>query len=542
LAEQGDTLQAFSVKGGSILEVVIAKWWASIGDSPLNYRITFCGLRPNQLQPVMHAAEGLHRIDVSSGLKFEDLSPSIALKHQIHVLRPTEHKLVTLGSRDRLPEGRQIYELQLTYAFHIAKACDVTPGCPILSDVLYESEFESQLWMIFDCNKQLLVTGDAYPYKYTSKLEKGDYILRMHVRHEKREMLEKLSDKSLLLQHKLASSISMDVFPTYSAAVTGGKKFSSCTLQPGMSTAVYIPALPTDKLPKNGGSASMLTGTISYAKDEIGRKADVYPFKYILTDSHKRSKSEKSESKEKEKDKEQSKEEEFTEAVRDLKIVWVAKLEPGGAGRTLYEDLKKDHGDHLPLHVSRIQALDNDKDRLSHLQQIIEVADIIIAAVDQLSLLAYYGAKTDPRPDANKFKSTMDKQKAALLEALTKKGSALCDMRDMCPPSDGPGASGEGVTTSHTPSLEDIEAIFTTVQRFAEMTDSKVWQFSVKYYMTRQQFGRALKIVFKQFEDKPSQEQDDKLVTLFRKLGWQHCADMWESSAALRFPSSYHPF
>ena len=98
------------------------------------------------------------------------VSPEIKLKTCVQNYRPTEAKVVPLSSRDVIPDNRTIYELQLSYNFTISKATELTANFPLLSDVLYESEFESQLWMVYNSHKQLVHSGDAYPSKWNAKV------------------------------------------------------------------------------------------------------------------------------------------------------------------------------------------------------------------------------------------------------------------------------------------------------------------------------------------------------------------------------------
>lgn len=80
--------------------------------------------------------------------------------------RPNEGKIVSLTNRDVIPPQRPIYQLNLTYTFSMAKStAEVHVTCGLFGEILYECEYESQLWMLFDSNKQFITAGDAYSNK-----------------------------------------------------------------------------------------------------------------------------------------------------------------------------------------------------------------------------------------------------------------------------------------------------------------------------------------------------------------------------------------
>lgn len=193
----------------------------------------------------MHSANGIHRIDLTT-LTTEDIQPSIQLKSAVMVLKPSESKITPLTTRDVIPPARQIYQNLLTYNFHLTKMQEMALHTPLLNDVLYESEFESQFWMVFDANKMLTACGDAYSTGKYHKMEKGDYVVRMQIRHEKKELLEKVSEAPMIVAFKLPASIALDTYASYKSAITGSKKCGTFSVCHG-ARPIYVAPLANEK-------------------------------------------------------------------------------------------------------------------------------------------------------------------------------------------------------------------------------------------------------------------------------------------------------
>lgn len=84
-------------------------------------------------------------------------------------------------------------------------------------------------------------------FQYSVKLDKGDYVIRMQIRDDKKENLDKLLDIPMLLNQKLGSNVVMDVYNSHSQAVVGGKRGGAPHSLYSTTVPLYIAPLPADK-------------------------------------------------------------------------------------------------------------------------------------------------------------------------------------------------------------------------------------------------------------------------------------------------------
>lgn len=230
--------------------------------------------------------------------------------------------------------------------------------------------------------------------------------------------------------------------------------------------------------------------------------------------------------------KDKTKEEEFNEAQRDLKVSWISKLD---LSNTLYEDLKEDFPDHIPVYLARLQALDADKERSKHLPEIIDVAQLVLSKIDKDQLLAYFGMKSDLSPDAAAEKSVNDERRTQVITALVKLGTAQADLLIE---QDKPGTD----QTSSAVTLDDLNTTFQELSKWADPNDSKVIGLSVMHAMLNKRYGLALKLSLKQREDKATKELDLKIIELCKQVGWDHCVSNMANLVLARYPPNYRPF
>ena len=147
-----------SVVGGVTVELCLCKWWASLGCVEVDVDIIFHGLSCSSTALFIGGDEPAE-LDICAPLRAEDLKLSAKVSTLRKALVPSKAPVLrqTMDARNTLPQQRYIYELELSYAFEQTEkeAVKVLPRPPMY-ELLYDSPFEAQLWMVFDANKQLI--------------------------------------------------------------------------------------------------------------------------------------------------------------------------------------------------------------------------------------------------------------------------------------------------------------------------------------------------------------------------------------------------
>merc|ERR1712192_221754 len=225
-----------------------------------------------------------------------------------------------------------------------------------------------------------------------------------------------MGDTSLTVSSKLSSALTMDVYSSAGQAQIGGKKCGTVSVAPGKANPIYVaPLANTDKHSKGATLGQYLSGTATFAKEDVGKKVDVYNFKYILPEGSKKKGKKKAEDAAA-----------YEEALRDCKISWLSKL----GSQDLYSELLKAGGESsviTSIHAAKLVnmlAVDAAEKKWG---DIVEQADVVIQSVDQPALLAWLGMKADTRDNAGELKKEMEKVKGQLMEALAAKGEGLLE-------------------------------------------------------------------------------------------------------------------
>lgn len=86
VTSQNETVLNFQVKGGVIMEMVVAKYWANLGEIEIDYSLSIYGVKPDSTNITMQAADGIYSVDVKT-LRSEEIMPAVNLKASVQILR-----------------------------------------------------------------------------------------------------------------------------------------------------------------------------------------------------------------------------------------------------------------------------------------------------------------------------------------------------------------------------------------------------------------------------------------------------------------------
>ncbi len=540
LAPDGEEIRSLKIAGGRTLEVCLAQFWSSLGETSCDVSVTFHGVLPDRTELALHAAEVATRVLVTAPLRRERLAPAGTLDTLRRTVRPRQADLRPLdGVRDRLPEQRQIYELVLTYDVKLDEDAKVTPRVAMTEINELEDSWQSQIVMIFDAGRRLISTQTGDPKAVS--LTKGDYGVRFHVRYDDLAALERLKDLALLWDRALASPLALRFYADPDDALLDGPRFSPRQVERGEVVAIFVAPPPTDKLPQGVQPGDLLLGSLEFAaaSDTLpgeGKRPGGWRVTCLVPPvggGGDEKQAEKTAGERK------SAAERYAEALHDFRIGQLAKWHDP-ADRELFDKLAGEMLAERPGDVrvllEQLRRADGPR-RADDLAAVIAAADRLLAEIDREKLAAHFGLKLDPDDEAaQQTRREMEKQRDALVEALRRKARALLDREPFTP-------ATQPVVPPPDPAEDPFEQTFAELARWVDTTAGDYLALHIDRLRRLGQQGAALKLLNRKIaESKPDRGLLERRAALLAELGWRHWQEYEQQWLLIRFPAEYPPF
>ncbi|KAF0915843.1 hypothetical protein E2562_039168 [Oryza meyeriana var. granulata] len=541
---------SFPVEGGLTLELSIAQFWssgiASHEPTCIDFEIVFHGISVDQKVIGFDGSEAPIRIVARSLLASEILVPVATLNKVKTPYRPVECNLCSLPTtRDRLPSGKQIIALTLTYKFKLEDGAEIKPHVPLLNNRIYDNKFESQYYRISDSNKCVYSSGDVYP-NYV-KLSKGEYTLQLYIRHDNMQSLEKLKQLVLFIERKLEKKdfIQLSFYSEPDGPIVGNGTFKSSVLVPGEPEAFYVGPPSTEKLLKNVLPGSVLVGSITYGavrsfnkKDDQNQHAPAsYSISYLIPPSKVDNDKEKGVSAVR-----KSISERLDEEVRDTKIKFLSGFnqeteDDKSSWMELVTSLKSEYPRYTPLLAKILECIvqkATSDDKISHQKEVIAAADEVVDSIDKEDLAKSLSLKPDPEDEeAQKNKKKMEETRDQLADALYQKGLALAEI--------------ESLKTDGSTEASAKDAFEENYKELIKWVDAKSTKYGSLTVLRERRYGRlgnALKVLNDMIQDseQPKKKLYDLKIQLIEEIGWTHVSTYEKQWVHVRFPPSLPPF
>ncbi len=497
LREGAVRVESFAVTGGRTLELCLAQYWSSLGEAEAEFTLQFHGLRPSSEVVSLDGNDLTDSVVVTAPLRDERVSPSGSFKTWRRSVRPSKAEIRPLDPvRDRLDDEEQIHEMILTYNFDQAAAARVTPVLTVDYNDGSDYFFESGVWQLFDAQKRRLGSGT---HNDPVSLAKGKHVLRYHVRHPDKKLLERFQHTLLMLDQPASRSVSLAFHEHAEGAIRGNSRFVARTLRHGDSVRLHFAIPKHGQLPSGVKPGDILRGKIQYGgnTDDLngaGQKPDGFPVQYIVPAARN------------------------SFPATKPKVVPPKKPEP-----KKLSDEEKLAEKNLKLELAKLKPLEPAKDA----KEILKVADAVLKQLDLDGLQQYLGTPADETAaDKDALKKKWDAQKAALITALRAQARVRLAQ-----------AKADKKT------IAAFEAAWEKLIRWNPATDAANAELNLERELLHSRLGNAVNILTAKIAKSPTTRAHyEKRAEFLGKLGWTEWQAHEKKSLLVRFPSEYPPF